>query len=162
MMGRSGCRKLILGCAIAVLAVWYGLSQVITETGPASAQASTEAVPEVGELIGPTISVVSPIPEAVKREQRKLASADWPADPFFTRISTSLPEDPKNTAEVLSDEPRLVLRAIVGGARPLAMIDGLVVAVGDQLADGSTVVAIGTDSVTLDGSHGTWILKLSQ
>jgi len=87
-------------------------------------------------------------------------AAVWPRDPFFRFADPGAgeetragPADPRPTA-------RFALSAVLSGSPPLALINGRVVAVGDRLADGSIVVAIDADSVTLEGSQGSWTLRL--
>jgi hypothetical protein len=55
-----------------------------------------------------------------------------------------------------------VLNGVLSGTKPLAMINGLVVTVGDRLADGSVITAIDSRSVTLQGPQGPWTLELAK
>ena len=161
-MSRSGYRKLVLGCLIAALSTWYGLSRIVGDTGPASALAATEESSGADESLDDLSLDIAPVPRIRPRAGRESAQVEWPADPFFRRAPTAVEEDPGDGVEARAQEPRFVLRAIIEGVRPLALIDGVVVAVGDRLVDGSTVVAIRAYSVTLQGPQGTWILRLSQ
>jgi hypothetical protein len=165
-MGRSQYRKLVFGCAIAGLSIWYGISQLVPGVGPAPAEGTTGESAAIEEVLA-AWSVPAPAPsEAELRERHMLAATDWPEDPFFRTVSAP-PAESREDVEGRepsrgTGQPRLVLNAIISGAEPLAMIDGLIVAVGDQLADGSVITAINTDSVRLQRPQGPWILRLSE
>ena len=166
-MNPSRYRKLVFGCAIAGLSIWYGISQLLPGVGPAQSEATTGESVAIDEVLA-GLSVATPATSTARlREQRILAAADWPQDPFFHPIS-AYPVESREDAEEEhgpsrgAEQPRLVLIAIISGAEPLAMIDGLVVAIGDQLADGSVITAIDTYSVTLQRPQGPWTLRLSE
>ena len=161
-MSRSGYRRLALGCLIAGLSTWYGLSHLLAGAGPAGALAATSEPSDVDELLDLPPTRVSAAWEAVLREQRERAQAEWPANPFFRLVATAAEDDEEDDAQVLLAEPRFVLSAVIGGTRPLAVINGLVVTIGDRLADGSTITAIGGYSVRLHGPEGTRTLRLSE
>jgi hypothetical protein len=55
-----------------------------------------------------------------------------------------------------------VLTATVSGERPLAMINGRVLSVGNRLEDGSIITGIDEYAVRLRGSQGPWILRLPE
>lgn len=165
-MDPSGYRKLVFGCAIAGLSIWYGISQLLPEAGPAQAEATTGESVATEEVLAEWSAPAPATSEARLRELRILAATDWPEDPFFRTVSAHPAESREDVQEREpsrgTGQPRLVLNAIISGAKPLAMIDGLVVAIGDQLADGSVITAIDTYSVTLQRPQGPWILRLSE
>lgn len=166
-MSPSGYRKLVFGSAIAGLSIWYGVSQLLPGTGPAQAEAATGESVAIDEVFAELSAATPVISEARLREQRILAAADWPENPFFHPVSAR-PVESREDAEEEGEpsrggeQPRFVLNAIISGTEPLAMINGLVVAIGDQLADGSVITAIDTYSVTLQRPQGPWILRLSE
>ena len=102
--------------------------------------------------------------EAELAERQLLLAAPWPADPFFRDVATR--KHGGNSGDVhtpasRADQP-YVLSATISGERPLAMINGTVLAVGDRLGDGSTITAIDNCAVTLQGPQGPWVLELSE
>jgi hypothetical protein len=166
-MDASGYRKLVFGCAIAGLSLWYGISQLVPGAGPAPAEATTGESVAIEEVLAGWSVPAPATSEAWLREQATLAATDWPEDPFFGAVSAHLAESREDAEEAGepsrgTEQPRFVLNAIISGAEPLAMIDGLIVAVGYQLADGSVITAIDTYSVTLQRPQGPWILRLSE
>lgn len=162
-MNRSGLRKLILGSAIAALSLWYGLRQHLTGAGPSVAEATTAEVMNIDEILGALSPVaVTAEMQAELRERRLLAEAAWPADPFFKFTAPDQQQVQQEQAVDGAMGPRFLLKAIMSGERPLAMINGTVCAVGDRLADGSTIIAIDDCTVTLKGPQGPWLLRLSE
>ena len=162
-MSRSGVRKLILGSAIAGLSLWYGLRQHLTGAGPSVAEATTADAMNIDEILGAlSPAAVTAEMQAELRERRLLAGAAWPADPFFKLTASEQQPDRQEQAADGAIGPRFLLKAIMSGERPLAMINGTVCAIGDRLADGSTIIAIDDYTVTLQGPQGPWLLKLSE
>jgi len=164
-MSRSSLRKLILGAAIAALSVWYAIDTFLPTAGPAKARAARADVAKIPEIAEePPPAAASTIPETELAERRSLAAAPWPADPFFR---TAAPrqhggETGHEQAPASRANQPYVLSATISGERPLAMINGTVLTVGDRLGDGSTITAIDNYAVTLQGSQGSWVLELSQ
>jgi hypothetical protein len=165
-MNRSGLRKLILGAAIAALSAWVGLEQLLPGTGPAQAGAAPAAAVAqqalLGELSAPAEATIPPAELAARRQ---LAAGPWPRDPFFRFTAPrhgGADGQPDTAARGAAVQPRYVLSATLGGEKPLAMINGTVMSVGDRLGDGSTITAIDNYAVTLQGPQGPWILRLSE
>lgn len=163
-MGHSSLRKLILGGAIAALGAWYAIDTFLPGAGPAKAGAATADVakiPEIGDE--PLPAVASRIPEAELAERRLLSAAPWPANPFF-RAGTRKRggEHGHEHTPASGTEQRYVLSATISGEKPLAMINGTVLSMGDRLGDGSMITAIDDYAVTLQGPQGPWVLELSE
>jgi hypothetical protein len=155
----------VFGCAIAGLGIWLGVSQLFPDAGPAEARAEVAGLEVADEILAEFSGSKPPFSPTLLREWRVLAAADWPADPFFRQHSPLLEENAEAQGRVREpsvERPRLVLNAIVSGAKPLAMINGLVVLVGDRLADGSVITAIEDYVVRLEGPQGPWTLRLSE
>lgn len=161
-MNRSAYRKLILGSVIIGLAGWYGVTNFLIGASPPKATAAVAPSSEYRAPAEVESSTTNTVDQRLLREQHDLAAAAWPPDPFrrvetnentSTQVDDDLADDDKTT---------FVLNAIISGSVPLAMINGRVIVVGDQLADGSTVAAIDTYSVELSGPMGPWTLTLSE
>jgi hypothetical protein len=92
-----------------------------------------------------------------------LAQASWPPDPFSRAAAQPAADSAVDTIRSGGDgELRCVLNGIISGDPPLAMINGMVVALDDRLADGTVVTSIGPDSVTLERPTGTQVLGLQE
>jgi hypothetical protein len=164
-MSRSSLRKLILVGAIAALSAWLAIDTFLPAAGPAQARAATPDVARIPEIVGELLpEAASTIPEAELAERRLLAAAPWPADPFFRTATTRKHggETRHEQAPASGANRPYVLSATVSGERPLAMINGTVLSVGDRLGDGSTITAIDNYAVTLQGPQGPWVLELSE
>ena len=162
-MSRSSLRKLILGSAIAALGVWYALEHVPTGAGPAEARAATTNAASLDEIVrelSPPTASLTPLDEL--EERRVLAAAPWPADPFFHFVAPEHEGHGRERTTISDTRPRFALTATMGGDHPLAIINGTVLSIGDQLADGSKITAIDDYAVKLQGPYGPWILKLSE
>jgi hypothetical protein len=160
-MTRSDRRKLVFGGLIVGLASWYGLSPWLDNPVPARAQAASvdTADPNDSEELF-TWALVEP--STPVRQQPGDVTGEWPDNPFFGAQPASSQREADTSSASPAEAARFVLNAILSSAEPLAMINGQVYAVGDRLADGSEIVAIGTSSVTLHGPHGKWTLELSE
>jgi hypothetical protein len=160
-MNPSHRRKLILGGLLAVLAVWLVLPTVLRRGGPAQAHAATadeiEAASTDADVVAPLLSAVAalPTPEA-------LVNLGWPSDPFQRLHPPTPAKNPDAAAAPAETHAGLAVEAIISGSSPRALIQGQIVAVGDQLAGGYTVTAIDAYSVTLAGPQGPWTLTLPQ
>ena len=165
--------KLILAGVIAVLAAWVLIPQVLRRVGPAPAQAAgaelepgspgEAAVGEPGAAEDDTVASVLAAMAALPTPDTPTGSV-WPADPFGSRASGPGPRVPAPAPQ--APNLGLALEGIISGSPdapgPRALIQGQIVAVGDQLAGGYTVTAIDTNSVTLAGPLGPWTLTLPQ
>ncbi|GEM_PF-6139031 len=187
-MNPSFYRRLILGALIAGAAGWLLLPRQFRQTpsaaraaGPAPAcegQAqSFEPTLERPEPLRPkpmgveTIGVAATDPRPGRNGPAVAGAAglggsdrDWPRDPFF-RFSAPQPAGSERGGDSTTAAPplsRYCLRAILTGNSPRALINQQIVAVGDQLPDGSTVTAIDQDCVKLSGPRGPWELKLPE
>jgi hypothetical protein len=154
-MNRDGLRRLIMGGVIAGLGGWLVLPRVIGTTGPAMACAAPTTAEN--ETVAAPAAATEPAPD----QRAELTAAPWPADPFLV-----LREPPTAVGQTVAEPavaPRQpVLNAIISGPTPRALIDGKIVTLGDRLADGSIVTAIGAYAVSLQGPQGAYSLALAQ
>lgn len=161
-MSPSVYRKLILGGLVAGLAGWLVIPRLLGTSGPRPAYATESVAPEAAEPVADNPALATPRVELAGWARDGPTPAAWPEDPFQRRRElASATEDAQLPAR--PEQPAaFVLSAIISGDVPRALINERVLAVGDRLADGSTVVAIETFSVALSGPEGTWTLELSE
>jgi hypothetical protein len=160
-MNRNGLRKVILGGVIAALSTWYGLRQFLGDAAPSPADAAATDVTDIEMIVG-QLSTAATIPQPAPPEPAPPAATPWPADPFFRFAAPERAQGRQVQTSPSASGPRFLLNAIISGQRPLAMINGTVHSVGERLADGSTIVAIGEYAVTLQGPQGPWTLELPE
>ena len=158
-MSPSAYRKLILGGLVAGLAGWLVIPRLLGASGPRPAHAADSVAPEAGPAAA---NLALPNVEIGAWARDGPTPAPWPEDPFQRRREFA----PGTEDARLSARPErpaaFVLNAIISGDVPRALINERVLAVGDRLADGSTLVAIDTFSVAFSGPEGTWTLELAE
>lgn len=157
-------RKLVFGGAIAGLGAWVGLAHLLPGTGPAEVWAKSTEPQEIGETLAALSESMPSASQTMADEQPAAAAVAWPADPFFRSGAWSQydRQTQAQPSELSGGQPGFVLNAVLSGTKPLAIINGLVVTVGDRLADGSVITALDSRSVTLQGPQGTWTLELAK
>jgi hypothetical protein len=161
-MSPDAYRKLILGGLAAGLAGWLVIPRLLGTSGPRTAHAADSVAPEVEPTAADLALLALPDVALGAWPRDGPTPAVWPEDPFRRRRElTPETEDPRH-ADRPEQPAAFVLNAIVSGDTPRALINERVLAVGDRLADGSTIVAIDTFSVALSGPEGTWTLELSE
>ena len=146
----------LAGLALVVL-LW----SLVRFAGPAPEVAKTVTLPKISlENLGrePTR------PEKVNEKPQ--LSLSWGRDPFalpYRVVPQSEPTLEQNESQGVEEEVTLPkLTAILSsGSRRLAVIDDLVVRVGDQVR-GERIVKISSDRVILVGPGGRRVLKVSQ
>jgi hypothetical protein len=158
-MSPSALRKLILGGLVAGLAGWLVVPHLLGARGPRTAQAADSPTPETQPAVA---DLTLPDVEMVAASLEGPTPAPWPADPFLGQRSHAPGPDDARPSTRPAQPAAFVLSAIISGDVPRALINERVLAVGDRLADGSTIVAINTLSVALSGPAGTWTLELSE
>lgn len=144
MSAKHRIRLLLAGLLAA--GAWFALS---FRDGAAPRPAAA-ALPAAPRLVS-TAPAQAPVPPRAWPDRRA-----WPPDPFRTPGSSSRPDNGMNSTIPRSDLPArpFVLKAILDGQNPRAILDGQVVAVGDRLPGGATVAAIDAFSVTLTETDG--------
>lgn len=157
-MSRSGYRKLILMGLIAALGCWYGVTTWLPGGGPVVASAVTGDASGLEEILGASLGLAE-LPAPVAAELSALERRAWPPNPFFRDVVTGDAEEPMGEDDAAE---RVVLSGVIGGQTPLALINGMVVSVGDRLADGSVVITIDEYSVELDGPGGSRLLSIEK
>jgi hypothetical protein len=149
-------KRTLMGSLIGVLAIWLALDRYLPSAKPSPADAATAVNAEDTTVLVAPPKAVDPLNEQVRQEW---ANKAWPANPFNrTRPAARTDSEKKKTGEAA----RYALSAIVTGRRPLALIDGAYLTIGDRLPDGSSIKAIGQNSVTLQGPDGPWTLTLPE
>lgn len=162
-MTSSNVRKAILGGLIAVLAAWYVLPRWLGRPAPAPAEAAERAeVPATTELAPPVDSYAKA--QAQLREQRRTAAIAWPTDPFGVTVERPAGSAPQadESSPGPGAPPAYVLKGVITGTPPRALLNDLVVAVGDELAEGATVLAIDADSLTIQSPRGRIVVTLAE
>jgi hypothetical protein len=161
-MSPSAYRRLILGGPIVGLAGWLVIPRLLGHSGPQPARAAEgEVMPAeqtVAELALPTL----PDTESSLWVRDGAAPAPWPENPFQRPRQPAPATEDASTARAPAQPAAFVLHAVISGDVPRALINDRILAVGDTLSDGSTIVTIDTLSVTLSGPEGTWTLELAQ
>ena len=158
----SAYRKLILGGVVTGLAGWLVIPRLLGASGPRSAHAADSDAPAAKSAVADLALPALPNVEIGAWTRDGPTPAPWPEDPFQRRRE-SAPGTEDARLSVRPERPAaFVLHAIISGDVPRALINERVLAVGDRLADGSTIVAIDAFSVALSGPAGTWTLELSK
>ncbi|MEW6250904.1 MAG: hypothetical protein AB1716_09675 [Planctomycetota bacterium] len=173
-MSSARTRRLVLGGLIVALAAWLIVPRLAGL--PAAARAgsagltATAGLPELDPAVTTPPGLARPSGSALtagRRESPETAARPWPADPFF-----HLPAEPNSgtpaTAATAATAagmaavraPTFHLSAIIAGPEPRALLNGNIVVLGATVADGTTIVAIAADSVTLAGPQGPIVLRL--
>jgi hypothetical protein len=155
-------RKLILGGLVAGLAGWHVIPRLLGASGPRPAHAADSGAPEAEPAAADLALPALPNVEIGAWARDGPAPAAWPEDPFQRRREIAPATEDARLSARPEQPAAFVLNAIISGDTPRALINERVLAVGDRLADGSTVVAIDTFSVALSGPAGTWTLELSE
>ena len=160
-MRLSRLRTSLLGGAILVLIIVYAVPRITGRGGPASVLAAPAAA-EPNETVRNK-------PLALARAQtalwaaRAAAEQAWPENPFVVPPAQDLPGTPSvsnASAPRTTVAVKHVLKAIITGDTPRAVLNESVVAVGDVLWDGSVVLSIDAGSLTLRGPEGTTVLNI--
>ena len=160
-MKSSNMRKAIFGGLIAVLAAWYVLPRWLGRAAPALAGAAEET--EVSETTEPAPQVDRYAEaQAALREQRAAATVAWPANPFVLTVVASDPVAPATGESANAAQPVYVLKGIITGVPARALLNDQVVGVGDELADGSTILSIDANSLTLQSPKGHVVVRLEE
>jgi hypothetical protein len=161
-MSPSAYRKLIFGGLVVGLAGWLVIPRLLGASGPRPAHAADSIAAEAEPAAADLALLALPNVALGAWARDGPTPAPWPEDPFLHRREFA----PRAEDAQLSARPEqpaaFVLNAIISGDVPRALINERVLAVGDRLADGSTLVAIDTFSVALSGPKGTWTLELSK
>jgi hypothetical protein len=153
---------LVFGAVIIGLAA-YGLSRFRGGPDSAAAQASSSEVSPHARDGDAVNTARADLSDEHQRERRATTAAVWPADPFWRPEQAKLTQQPVRPDPGTSgDEAPLTLTGVISGPAPLAMINGRVVAVGDQVLEGVVVTAIDGDSVTLQTPGGEKTLTLPE
>lgn len=160
-MKSSNIRKAIFGGLIAILAAWCVLPRWLGRTGPALAEAAEET--EVSEATEPAPQVDSYArARAVAREQRAAAAIAWPENPFALTVVAPESAVPTASGSANVAQPAYVLKGVITGTPARALLNDRIVAVGDELADGSTILSIDANSLTLQGPEGHVVVTLEE
>jgi hypothetical protein len=160
-MSPSAWRKLVFGVVIVGLA-GYGLSLLRGGPESAAAQASSSGVLPDSSGGGPLKAALAPLSAEHQRQRQMLAAAEWPTDPFWRPGEVEVPQPVRPEPGAPGQDRPLALTGVISGGVPLAMINGRVVAIGEQVSDGVVVTAIDDNSVTLQTPEGQKTLTLSE
>lgn len=160
-MNPNRLKKTVMASLIGALGLWLAVDRFLPGMEPVRAEAAESVAsvepPDASEEIVPVAKSDDP---EIQRERDRWTQAPWPADPFNRdhRGETAV----NNSNNETGTSARHALTAIVTGRRPLALIDGAYLTVGDKLPDGSRIEAIGSNSVALQGPEGPWTLMLPE
>lgn len=120
---------------------------------PATPQVA-KAQPVTPKAVIPTLNSPGPALDSKLANAREVVvSGRWPQDPFFRDIHANAGDPAQAQANVL--------KAVLTGPPPLALVGDQVLGVGDRLPDGSLIVAIREFAVDLEDVGGTRTLSLA-
>jgi hypothetical protein len=159
-MSLKAVRRLALGGVIAALGAWLIIAHLVPSTGPRLAQAAAAADADTSsadaEPLAPLLAAATAL-----RASEVPPSRTWPPSPFRLAELEPTQGGAENAPHDTGAMPTAFrLEGIISGPPPRALISGQILAVGDSLPGGHTVVVIDAYSVTLEGPQGTWTLLL--
>ena len=159
-MNPKNYKQIAMGGLIGVLSIWFVLDRFAPSAQPATASAATEVAVDVEEDADLDAPLIEPVDPALEEAREVWTNKAWPANPFKHDRAQSAKSNTED--EQVEGTVRYSLSAIVNGKRPLALIEGAYLSVGDRLPDGSRIQAIHQNSVTLEGPDGPWKLTLPE
>lgn len=156
-------RQVVLGGAVVVLVAWCGMTYLVPASSYAAGSDDADehdAAPLQDDVVATTVAER----ESPWRPQ-DWAPVTWAADPFHRyRTTLSAHTEESSTTPVTTAVPRprpaLVLTGIIGGTPPTAIVNGKILAVGDEIADGIMLTSIHETAITVRDGSTTYELAL--